>query len=117
MQYQGTIQTTYVEDVEESLVVNATDTSYAYNYSLQKILEFCDQNYSLVFTGSFGYMEQSLEASKNSRCRKEKNPTHIVSATGTKTDDYLSWMFAKVFQAKYLAGMTAGYCWRGTKIG
>eukprot|EP00463_Aulacantha_scolymantha_P006107 TRINITY_DN7646_c0_g2_i1.p1 TRINITY_DN7646_c0_g2~~TRINITY_DN7646_c0_g2_i1.p1 ORF type:complete len:293 (+),score=54.65 TRINITY_DN7646_c0_g2_i1:90-881(+) len=44
-------------------------------------------------------------------CKK----THIVSATGAGSFDNLSSMFAKVYQAKYLAGMTAGYLLGSTK--
>lgn len=92
MLYSGQVETEFREAVPDDEVEKL-------------ILEYCDKNFSLVFTGGFEYMEASLAAAKSDSCSN----THIVSATGYKKSKGMSNMFAKVYQAKYLAGMTAGY--------
>lgn len=70
------------------------------------VLDYCKRNFSIVFAGSFSMMDDSREASTMPECKK----THVVTATALHFEgDVMSAMFARVFQAKYLAGMTAGY--------
>jgi len=109
MAYSGSIQTEYIENVDEAY----DNVSVAYIILRDIILNYCRRNFSLIFTGSFGFQGASLAASKHPAC--QKLPTHLVSATGEITDENLSTMFGRVFQAKYLAGMTAGYMLGTTK--
>lgn len=73
----------------------------------------CDEDYDLVFTTSLGHMQPTIDtAAHYAPCSRSasdgQHQTYFVHATGYKTTSTTSTMFAKVYQAKYLAGMIAG---------
>ncbi len=65
----------------------------------------------IVFTTSFGYMDQTLEVAAN-------YPDKVfMHCSGYKRSDNVGTYFGKMYQAKYLAGMVAGAKTKSNKIG
>jgi len=92
MLYPGLITTEYREKVRTEEAKNL-------------LLEYCQNGFDMIFTGSFEYYNISREVADSPKCRD----THIVSATGIMPSEKMSTMLARIYEAKYLAGMTAGY--------
>ncbi len=70
---------------------------------------FCDEDFDLVITNSFDFMEQTLHVSGTyAPCTQAadggSHQTHFACATCIATNDLTSTMFGKVYQMKYLAG-------------
>jgi len=65
----------------------------------------------VVFATSFGFMDQTLEVAK-------ANPNvAFAHCSGYKTSENMGTYFGKIYQAKFLAGMVAGYMTKSNKIG
>ncbi len=92
------IQTAYIESVPE------TDSTRA-------IRNFARRGYDVVFTTSFGYMDPTINVAKSFP------KTIFMHCSGFKTADNVGNYFGRIYQAKYLAGMLAGYMTKTNVIG
>jgi len=91
-------ETTYVESVPE------TDS--------QRVLRnLARRGYDVIFTTSFGFMDPTLEVAK------QFPDTIFLHCSGFKTADNMGNYFARMYQAKYLAGMVAGMTTKTDNIG
>ena len=114
---------TYVENVPGgefvgqpqagSTIASGTPVSpnSTYAVALGWLKQFCDEDFDLVFTTSFGFQSQVLDVSSgypqcwlgNGRRHVGDHSTYFALATGTLTNERTSTMFGKVYQTKYLA--------------
>ncbi len=66
---------------------------------------------NLIFTNSFGYMDQTLKVAK-------ENPDVVfMHCSGYKTAKNMGTYYGKIYQAKFLGGMVAGLMTKSNKIG
>ena len=93
------IETTYVESVAEG------------SDSERVIRNLSARGYDLIFTTSFGYMNPTLKVARRFPQVKYEH------ATGYKTAPNVGNYQARAYQARYLAGMTAGAMSTSGKIG
>jgi len=92
------IETTYIESVPE------TDS--------QRVLRnLARRGYNVIFTTSFGFMDPTLEVAK------QFPDVIFMHCSGFKTADNMGNYFARMYQAKYLAGMVAGLQTKTDKLG
>ena len=91
-------ETTYIESVPE------TDS--------QRVLRnLARRGYDVIFTTSFGFMDPTLEVA-------EQYPdTIFLHCSGFKTAENMGNYFARMYQAKFLAGMVAGLTTKTNEIG
>ena len=86
-----------------------------------KLKKFCDEDFDLVMSTSFGFMTQTLDVSSGyAACRTASDgvtphPTRFLHAGGFKTNDLMSTAFAKIYQMRYLTGLVAGDALRASK--
>ena len=92
------ITATVVENVPESA-------------DAERIIEELAQNHDIIFTTSFGYMDQTLAVAQ----RYPDVKFHHVS--GYKTHDNMTNYFGKNYEASYLAGIAAGKMTKKNVIG
>jgi basic membrane protein A len=92
------ITATVVENVPESA-------------DAERIIEELAQNHDIIFTTSFGYMDQTLAVAQ----RYPDVKFHHVS--GYKTHDNMTNYFGKNYEASYLAGIAAGKMTKANVIG
>ncbi|MGQ4915851.1 MAG: BMP family ABC transporter substrate-binding protein [Candidatus Asgardarchaeia archaeon] len=92
------LETAYIENVKEG---EATDT----------INDFINQGYQVIFTTSFGFMDDTLQAAKN-------NPDVIFfHCSGYKRWKNMGTYFAEFYQLYYLNGLMAGALTKSNKVG
>jgi len=92
------VKTSYIESIPE------TD-------SIRIIRNFARQKYDIIFTTSFGYMDPTLQvASKYPK-------TVLMHCSGFKTTKNLGTYYGRIYQAKFLTGMVAGYMTKSNVIG
>lgn len=77
-----------------------------YFQAFQLMKEFCQRNFSVVFTCSFGFQKQTLDASFLPECLS--SGTKFVNIGGLSTTPTASTGFAKIYQMRYLTGLIAG---------
>ena len=77
-----------------------------YFQAFQLMKEFCARNFSVVFTCSFGFQKQTLDASFLPECLG--SGTKFVNIGGLSTTPTASTGFAKIYQMRYLTGLIAG---------
>ena len=92
------VETTYVESVPE------TDAA-------RVIRNLARRGYDIIFTTSFGYMEDTLKIAK------QFPDTVFMHCSGFKLSDNMGNYFARMYQARYLVGMVAGLTTKTDKIG
>ncbi|MBW1616106.1 MAG: BMP family ABC transporter substrate-binding protein [Deltaproteobacteria bacterium] len=92
------VKTSYIETVPE------TD-------SIRVIRNFARQNYDIIFTTSFGYMDPTLTVAS------ESPKTTFMHCSGFKTAENVGTYFGRIYQAKFLTGMVAGYMTKSNVIG
>ena len=92
------VETFYLESVAE------TD-------SISKIKGFAKKNYDIIFTTSFGYMDPTINAAK------EHPKTVFMHCAGLKTAKNVGTYFGRIYQAKFLTGILAGYMTKSNIIG
>ena len=93
------LETVYIESVGEA------DSSRIIDRLVQQ--EKCD----VVFTTSFGYMDDTIKAGK----RHPK--THFMHCSGFKQSENVGTYFADLYQMYYLNGLMAGALTKSDKIG
>jgi basic membrane protein A and related proteins len=93
------LETVYIESVGEA------DSSRIIDRLVQQ--EKCD----VVFTTSFGYMDDTIKAGK----RYPK--THFMHCSGFKQSENVGTYFADLYQMYYLNGLMAGALTKSDKIG
>ena len=98
-QFGDKIETTYVESVAEGADAERVITQLAKNGN------------DLIFTTSFGYMNPTLKVAK--RFPKVK----FEHATGYKRAKNVGTYFDRIYQARYLTGVLAGYMTKTDTIG
>ena len=127
--------------VNELLAGGAKNLYYA---ALTKLKKFCDDDFDLVMSTSFGFMTQTLDVSSGyAACRTASDgitphPTRFLHAGGFKTNNLMSTAFgapcgqcvscppqlvssrlpmcaAKIYQMRYLTGLVAGDALRAAK--
>lgn len=93
------IETTYIESVPEG------------SESIQILESLARRDFDLIFTTSFGYMNQTLEMAN-------KYPEVIFEhCSGYKTADNMGNYFGRMYQARYLTGIVAGHMTESNQIG
>ena len=83
------VETTYVESVPE------TD-------SKRVLRNLARKGYDIIFTTSFGYMDDTLEVAK------DFPDTIFMHCSGFKQSENMGNYFARMYQARFLVGMVAG---------
>jgi basic membrane protein A len=94
------VQTLYIENVAE----NAADCETA-------IRNLIDQGCNVIYTTSFGFMDGTINVAK------EFPNVKFAHCSGYKRADNVSTFFGKIYQARYLSGIAAGYKTRVNRIG
>ncbi|MGE4263578.1 MAG: BMP family ABC transporter substrate-binding protein [Desulfovibrio sp.] len=95
----GDIKTSYVEAVKEGP-------------DAERVIEnMARGGYDLVFTTSFGFMDPTLKVAKDFPNVK------FMHCSGFKASDNVSNYFGRIYQARYLTGMTAGLMTKNDTIG
>ncbi|MDQ4077583.1 MAG: BMP family ABC transporter substrate-binding protein [Chloroflexota bacterium] len=89
-QFGDQVETAYVESVPEG--PEAT----------RVIRDFAQQGYDLIFTTSFGYMDQTIEVAQ------EFPDTQFVHISGFRTAPNVSTVFGRMYIPRYLSGLVAG---------
>jgi len=93
------IETTYIESVPEG------------SESIQILESLARRDFDLIFTTSFGYMNQTLEMAN-------KYPDVIFEhCSGYKTADNMGNYFGRMYQARYLTGIVAGHMTESNQVG
>ena len=93
------IKTAYVENVPEN-----ADCEKA-------IRDLIDQGCNVIYTNSFGFMDWTLKAAN------DFPNVYFGHCSGYKRADNMSSYFGKIYQARYLSGIAAGYKTKTNKIG
>jgi basic membrane protein A len=93
------IPTAYVENVAEN------------SDCLSAIRSLIDQGCNVIYTTSFGFMDWTLQAAG------EFPNVKFAHCSGYKTAANMSSYFGKIYQARYLSGIAAGYKTKVNKIG
>lgn len=75
------------------------------------IRDFAQKGYDLIFTTSFGFMDQTVTVAK------EFPDTTFVHISGYKTEKNLSTVFGGIEEARYLSGLVAGKMTKSNVIG
>ena len=92
------VETTYVESVPE------TDAE-------RVLRNLARRGYDIIFTTSFGYMNPTESVAK------QFPDTVFMHCSGFKTAPNMGNYFARMYQARYLAGMVAGMMTKSDNIG
>ena len=92
------VETTFVESVPE------TD-------STRVLRNLARKGYDIIFTTSFGYMDDTLKIAK------EFPDTVFMHCSGFKQSENMGNYFARMYQARYLVGMVAGMMTETNEIG
>ena len=93
------IECAYVENVPEN-----ADCEKA-------IRDLIDQGCNVIYTNSFGFMDWTLKVAN------DFPNVYFGHCSGYKRADNMSTFFGKIYQARYLSGIAAGYKTRSNKIG
>ena len=93
------IKCAYVENVPEN-----ADCEKA-------IRDLIDQGCNVIYTNSFGFMDWTLKVAN------DFPNVYFGHCSGYKRADNMSTYFGKIYQARYLSGIAAGYKTRANKIG
>jgi basic membrane protein A len=93
------IPTTYVENVPEN-----ADCEKA-------IRDLIDQGCNVIYSTSFGFMDWTIKVAA------DFPDVSFAHCSGYKRSDNVSTYFGKIYQARYLAGIAAGYKTKANKIG
>ncbi len=90
-----------------------------YYIGLSWMKKWCDEDFDLVVTGSFGFQSQAVDITtgyagcnytgNGSALGATEQPTFFMNAGGYMTTPQLAEGFVKIEQLRYLAGMVAGY--------
>lgn len=95
----GNIKTSYVEAVKEG-----PDS--------ERVIEnMARGGYDLVFTTSFGFMDPTMKVAK------EFPSVKFMHCSGFKAGENVSNYFGRIYQARYLTGMVAGFMTKGNIVG
>lgn len=96
---KGKVRTTYVESVPEGADAERV------------IRDLASKGHQIVFTTSFGYMDQTLKVSKSF-------PKHLFyHATGFKSSNNLFIYNSRMYEPAYLAGIIAGHMSKSATLG
>ena len=84
-----------------------------YHAAFALLKGLCDEDYDMVFVGSFGYHAQTIDVSNGyAPCRLAINGgrhhTRFVHVGGFHTNELMSTVFVRAYQMRYLAGLVAG---------
>jgi len=93
------IKCAYVEDVPEN-----ADCEKA-------IRDLIDQGCNVIYTNSFGFMDWTLKVAN------DFPNIYFAHCSGYKRAENMSTYFGKIYQARYLSGIAAGYKTKANKIG
>jgi basic membrane protein A len=94
------LKTSFIENVAE----NAASCEKA-------IRDLIDQGCNVIYTTSFGFMDGTIEVAK------EFPNVRFGHCSGYKRAENVSTYFGKIYQARYLSGIAAGYKTKANKIG
>jgi basic membrane protein A len=96
---KGKVQTTYVESVPEGADAERV------------VRDLASKGHQIVFTTSFGYMDQTLKASKSF-------PKNLFyHATGFKSSSNVFIYNSRMYEPAYLAGIVAGHMSKSGTLG
>jgi basic membrane protein A len=93
------VKTAYIENVPEN-----ADCEKA-------IRDLIDQGCNVIYTNSFGFMDWTLKVAG------DFPNVYFGHCSGYKRSDNMSSYFGKIYQARYLSGIAAGYKTKANKIG
>ena len=108
----------YAHDLGRQAVAKMPGVSTSYVESVPEgpdservILNMARKGYDVIFATSFGYMDPTLKVAK-------KFPkVAFLHCSGFKKSDNMSNYFGRMYQARYLSGMVAGYMTKSNTIG
>lgn len=75
------------------------------------IRDLIDQGCNVIYTNSFGFMDWTINAAA------DFPNVYFGHCSGYKRADNVSTFFGKIYQARYLSGIAAGYKTKANKIG
>ena len=75
------------------------------------IRDLIDQGCNVIYTNSFGFMDWTIKVAA------DFPHVYFGHCSGYKRADNVSTFFGKIYQARYLSGIAAGYKTRANKIG
>jgi basic membrane protein A len=75
------------------------------------IRDLIDQGCNVIYTNSFGFMDWTIKAAA------DFPNVYFGHCSGYKRAEYVSTYFGKIYQARYLSGIAAGYKTKVNKIG
>ena len=75
------------------------------------IRDLIDQGCNVIYTNSFGFMDWTLKVANDSP------NVYFGHCSGYKRANNMSTYFGKIYQARYLSGIAAGYKTQANKIG
>jgi basic membrane protein A len=93
------VNCSYVENVKENADCEKT------------IRDLIDQGCNVIYTNSFGFMDWTLKVAN------DFPNVYFGHCSGYKQSQNMSSYFGKIYQARYLSGIAAGYKTRVNKIG
>ena len=93
------VETTYMESVPEGAG------------AVRVLTQFAEKGYDLIFATSFGYMDPVIEVAG------QYPGVTFMHCSGYKRADNVSTYFGRMYQAKYLSGLIAGYVSESGKVG
>lgn len=98
--------------MEEKLGIKAdTVENVPESADAERVITELAQNHDIIFTTSFGYMDQTLNVAK-------KFPdVKFMHVAGYKTSDNMGTYFGKNYEASYLSGIAAGKMTKSNIIG
>ncbi len=94
------VETAFLESVPE----NPADAE-------RVIRDFAQKGYNVIFTTSFGYMDPTVNVSK------DFPNTRFVHISGYKTADNVSTAFGKIEEPRYVSGLIAGKMTKSNTLG
>lgn len=98
-EFPGVVETTFVENVAEGADAQRVITQLA------------KSGHELIFTTSFGYMNPTIKVAKRFPNVKFEH------ATGYKRADNVGTYFDRIYEARYLTGVVAGYMSKTDVVG
>ena len=98
-EFPGVVKTTFVENVAEGADAERVITQLA------------KSGHELIFTTSFGYMNPTIKVAKRFPNVKFEH------ATGYKRADNVGTYFDRIYEARYLTGVVAGYMSKTDVVG
>jgi len=91
-----------------------------YDAAMEVVLSYCQENYDLIFGGSFGFLWAMADASFFDECNyltdaetgeitDETKVSYMAHVGGFFQTPSMATVFGKIYQMRYLSGLAAGF--------